>query len=82
MRRTAVYWLGNILLLGQNPVFHAGPRGYGLAWGGALLILGLLWLPVSVHPQADRGWLQAVTALPVLLALVFIRSHYKKKGTC
>ena len=67
-------WNGCLLLLNQNPIFHVEPKRV------SILALGLVWIPVSMHPQANQGWLQAVTGIPVLLVLFAAHQYYKKKG--
>ena len=49
-------------------------------YGVSILALGLVWIPISMHPQANQGWLQAVTGIPVLLVLFAAHQYYKKKG--
>ena len=62
-------WNGCLLLLNQNPIFHVEPKRHMVIYGVSILALGLVWIPVSMHPQANQGWLQAVTGIPVLLVL-------------
>ena len=49
-------------------------------YGVSILALGLVWIPVSMHLQANQGWLQVVTGIPVLLVLFAAHQYYKKKG--
>ena len=60
-------WEGCLTLLGRNPVFRTDLSGrYRIIYGWSVIVLGLMWLPVSVHPRANEGWLQAATGIPVL----------------
>ena len=68
------------LLLNQNPIFHVEPKRHMVIYGVSILALGLVWIPISMHPQANQGWLQAVTGIPVLLVLFAAHQYYKKKG--
>lgn len=73
-------WNGCLLLLNQNPIFHVEPKCHMVIYGVSILALGLVWIPVSMHLQANQGWLQAVTGIPVLLVLFAAHQYYKKKG--
>lgn len=73
-------WNGCLLLLNQNPIFHVEPKRYMVICAVSMLALGLVWIPVSMHPQANQGWLQVVTGIPVLLVLFAAHQYYKKKG--
>ena len=73
-------WNGSLLLLNRNPVYRVEPGRHRRIFGSAVLALGLLWLPISVHEQADRGLFQLATAAPLLLVLLAAHIHYKKKG--
>ena len=73
-------WEGCLTLLGRNPVFRTDLSGrYRIIYGWSVIVLGLMWLPVSVHPRANEGWLQAATGIPVLAVITLAWYHYKKK---
>ena len=71
-------WNGCLLLLNQNPIFHVEPKRYMVIYAVSILILGLLWIPVSVHPLANQGWLQAVTGIPILLVIFAAHLHDRR----
>src|SRR5699024_12516877 len=62
------------------PIFHVEPKRHMVIYGVSILALGLVWIPISMHPQANQGWLQVVTGIPVLLVLFAAHQYYKKKG--
>ena len=47
-------WNGCLLLLNQNPIYHVEPKRHMVICAVSILALGLVWIPVSMHPQQIR----------------------------